>query len=191
EGFLATHPDALVATVAVEVCSAAFYLDEDAGVLVSACIFGDGSSAALWRGRDAGRQWKTGHFHSLHWPEEREKIRFINAGGKLRNQLHRAVPGVAADAVEKLFARRSGDPDQIIAHTGGRDVIDEIEGRLPQYRLGETREVLRKYGNLSSPSVLLALEERLAGDYNDERLWLTAFGAGFAAHSCEMSRERP
>ena len=101
------------------------------------------------------------------------------------------MPGVAADAVEKLFARRSGDPDQIIAHTGGRDVIDEIEGRLPQYRLGETREVLRRYGNLSSPSVLLALEERLAGDYNDERLWLTSFGAGFAAHSCELSRRRP
>ena len=191
EGFLSTHPDALVATVAVEVCSAAFYLDEDAGVLVSACIFGDGSSAALWRGRDAGQQWKAGHFHSLHWPEEREKIRFVNAGGKLRNQLHRAVPKVAADAVANLFAQRSADPDQIIAHTGGRDVIDEIEGRLPQYRLGETREVLRKYGNLSSPSVLLALEERLAGDFNDQHLWLTAFGAGFAAHSCELSRERP
>ena len=188
QGYLATHPDALVATVAVEICSAAFYLDEDAGVLVSACLFGDGSSAALWRGRDAGGQWKADRFHSLHWPAEREKIRFVNAGGKLRNQLHRAVPQVAADAVEKLFGQRSADPDQIIAHTGGRDVIDEIEGRLPQYRLDETREVLRKYGNLSSPSVLMALEQRLAGAHQDRQLWLTAFGAGFAAHSCELSR---
>ncbi len=190
QGFLATHPEALVATVAVEICSAAFYLDDDAGVLVSASIFGDGSSASLWRGQDAGGQWKADHFHALHWPQEREKIRFVNAGGKLRNQLHRAVPKVAADAVENLFAQRSADPDQIIAHTGGRDVIDEIEGRLPKYQLDETREVLRQYGNLSSPSVLLALEQRLSGGNQDHRLWLTAFGAGFAAHSCELTRER-
>jgi alkylresorcinol/alkylpyrone synthase len=188
QGFLAVHPEAMVATVAVEICSAAFYLNDDAGVLVSACIFGDGASAALWRGRDGGGQWKADRFQSLHKPDEREKIRFVNAGGKLKNQLHRAVPQVAAGAVGQLFENRSADPDQIISHTGGRDVIDEIERHLPQYRLTETREVLRKYGNLSSPSVLLALEERLSGVDNDRMLWLTAFGAGFAAHSCELSR---
>ena len=53
--FLAAHPEATVATVAVEICSAAFYLDDDVGVIVSACLFGDGASAALWRSADAGR----------------------------------------------------------------------------------------------------------------------------------------
>ncbi len=47
--FLAAHPNATVATVAVEICSAAFYLDNDTGVIVSACLFGDGASAALWQ----------------------------------------------------------------------------------------------------------------------------------------------
>lgn len=188
QGFLAVHPDALVATVAVEVCSAAFYLDDDPGVLVSACLFGDGASAALWRSRDRGGQWAADHFQTLHWPEEREKIRFVNAGGKLRNQLHRAVPDVAARAVGELFARRTADPDQIIAHTGGRDVIEAIESRLPAYHLAETRDTLRQHGNLSSPSVLLALENRLAGGHADNHLWLTSFGAGFSAHSCELRR---
>ena len=45
--FLAAHPDATVATVAVEICSAAFYLDNDTGVIVSACLFGDGASACV------------------------------------------------------------------------------------------------------------------------------------------------
>lgn len=188
EGFLAANPKATVAMVAVEVCSAAFYLDDDPGVLISACLFGDGAAAAIWRSEDAGGQWKAGSFHSIHRPEEREKIRFVNAGGKLRNQLHRAVPELAADTVETLFALRSSDPDQVLAHTGGRDVIEAIEKRLP-YRLDETREVLRKYGNMSSPSVLIALEERLAKCNGDGgTLWLTGFGAGFAAHSCELSR---
>ena len=186
--FLAAHPEATVATVAVEVCSAAFYLDDDAGVIVSACLFGDGASAALWRSADAGGQWRAANFRSLHRPEEREKIRFVNAGGRLKNQLHRTVPQVAAESVEMLFSLCGGKPDQVIAHAGGRDVIEAIEARLPEYSLAETREAFRKYGNLSSPSVLCALEERLSKANGDKLLWLTTFGAGFAAHSCELSR---
>jgi predicted naringenin-chalcone synthase len=186
--FLAANPDATVATVAVEICSAAFYLDDDTGVIVSACIFGDGASAALWRSADAGGQWKASNFRSLHRPEEREKIRFVNAGGRLKNQLHRAVPQVAAESVETLFFACSRRPDQVIAHSGGRDVIEAIEQRLPDYPLLETRETFRKYGNLSSPSVLCALEERLLKANGDKLLWLTTFGAGFAAYSCELSR---
>ncbi len=186
--FLAAHPDAVVATVAVEVCSAAFFLDDDIGVLISACLFGDGASAALWRARDSGGQWKAENFRSLHRPEEREKIRFVNAGGKLRNQLHRAVPELAANAVLELFGKRTRDPDRVITHTGGRDVIDAIEARLPQYSLEATRETLRDYGNMSSPSVLCALEKTLGNANGDRSLWLTTFGAGFAAHSCELVR---
>jgi len=186
--FLAAHPNATVATVAVEICSAAFYLDDDAGVIVSACLFGDGASAALWRSADAGGQWRASNFRSLHRPEDREKIRFVNAGGRLKNQLHRAVPQVAAESVEVLFSLCSRKPDQVIAHAGGRDVIEAIEERLPEYSLAETREAFRKYGNLSSPSVLCALEERLSKANGDRLLWLTTFGAGFAAHSCELRR---
>src|SRR5205085_11565428 len=36
-----------VLSICVEVCSAAFFLDNDPGVLVSACLFGDGAGAAV------------------------------------------------------------------------------------------------------------------------------------------------
>ena len=36
-----------VLSICVEVCSAAMYLDDDAGVLISACLFGDGAGAAV------------------------------------------------------------------------------------------------------------------------------------------------
>jgi len=55
--------------------------------------------------------------------------------------------------------------------------------------LAETREAFRKYGNLSSPSVLCALEERLSKANGDKLVWLTSFGAGFTAHSRELSRD--
>ena len=44
---VAAQPDAVVACVTVEICSAAFYLDDDEGVLVSACLFSARPGAAL------------------------------------------------------------------------------------------------------------------------------------------------
>ncbi|RPJ35699.1 MAG: stilbene synthase [Verrucomicrobiaceae bacterium] len=188
QGYVSANPRAKVATVAVEVCSAAFFADDDPGVLISLCLFGDGAAAAIWTGDGAGDAWQAGHFTTVHRPENREKIRFINSHGKLKNQLHRAVPGLAAEAVAGLYAQRHAVPDQVLAHSGGRDVIEAIEEKLPFY-LTETREVLRDHGNMSSPSVIFALERRLANPANqDQRLWLTAFGAGFAAHACELWR---
>jgi alkylresorcinol/alkylpyrone synthase len=112
----------------------------------------------------------------------------VNAGGKLKNKLHRSVPELSAKVVRGLFQSRSSDPDQILAHTGGRDVVQALEEELEGYRLEETWEVLRNYGNCSSPCVLFALEERLRQNRRQDRLWLTSFGAGFAAHSFEMWR---
>ncbi len=187
-GFLAVHPGATVATVAVEVCSAAFFMDDEPGVLISLCLFGDGAAAAVWKGNGADNLFRAGGFRTLHWPQEREKIRFVNAGGRLKNKLHRNVPAVAGQAVRELFEQRAGDPDQVIAHNGGRDVVEALEDNLPGFTLGETRKVLHNYGNCSSPGVLLALEERMKRDGSDRRLWLTAFGAGFSAHAFELWR---
>lgn len=186
-GFLALRPQALIATVAVEVCSAAFYLNDEPGVLISLCLFGDGAAAAVWRGERNNGELRMQNFHTVHRPEHREKIRFVNAGGKLKNQLHRSVPELASDAVAGLYARRSFEPERIISHTGGRDVIEQIEAAIPGHPLSETRGVLRDFGNISSPCVLVALERALEAG-NADRMWLTAFGAGFAAHSCELLR---
>ena len=187
-GYLKANPTHTVAVVAVEVCSAAFYIDDDPGVLISLCLFGDGASASIWSGEDSsGTAPIMGNFDTVHVPEQREKIRFRNSGGKLRNQLHKSVPELAAEAVEGLYNNYNERVDQIIAHTGGRDVVEAIEARLPEFSLTETRKVLQRYGNLSSPSVLVALEERLKQP-KSENLWLTAFGAGFAAHSCTVTR---
>ena len=174
--------------VAVEISSAAFYIDEDPGVLISLCLFGDGAAAAILSGEpSAESDWKFHNFDTHHVPADREKIRFVNSKGKLKNQLHRSVPGLAAAAVAKLYNRRAENPDQILAHSGGRDVIEALEAALSPFQLTETREILRWHGNMSSPSVLFALEERLKTHPQDTSLWLTAFGAGFAAHSCHLT----
>lgn len=188
-GYLAANPSHRIAMVAVETSSTAFFIDDDPGVLISLCLFGDGAAAAILTGTPTSdTSWAFHSFDTLHIPAEREKIRFTNSSGKLKNQLHRSVPTLAATAVSHLYSRRTSDPHQIIAHSGGRDVIEALEAALPPFHLHETREILRLHGNMSSPSVLFALAHRLHTHPTDTSLWLTAFGAGFAAHSCHLSR---
>lgn len=189
DAFCARQPGARVAVVAVEVCSAAFYLDDDAGVLISNCLFGDGAAAAVCSGSGSEQDWCIHDFDTIHQPEHRELLRFTNRGGKLRNQLHRSVPEVAAPMVAELHARARPDAGTVVvSHTGGRDVLDALECRLAIPELIHSRKVLRDYGNQSSPSVLFTLRESMDQGAPANHFWLTAFGAGFAAHSCRMSR---
>jgi alkylresorcinol/alkylpyrone synthase len=195
EAYLSRNPDATVATVAVEICSAALYLDDDPGVLISACLFGDGAAAAIWRSEPGPLGLRCRDFGTLHWPKHRDEIRFEQREGKLRNLLASSVPGLAAEAVATLFAqekmRTGARPiSRMAAHPGGRDVINAVEKRLPRFDYEPGRAVLRAHGNMSSPSVLFVLAEALKDDAPkvDSDWWLVSFGAGFSAHSCRLGR---
>lgn len=194
EAMLAARPEAVVACVAVEICSAAFYLDDDPGVIVSACLFGDGAAATVWRRSPGPMNLRCHSFDTIHQPAERDRIRFEQRDGKLRNLLHPTVPDLAARAVALLHRKACADgkpPSRIIAHAGGKDVILALEKILPGYDLTATRTILRRHGNMSSPSVLFALQEALREDAPrpDRDWWLTSFGAGFSAHSCRLSAD--
>lgn len=184
-----------VAVIAVEICSAAFYLEDDPGVLISACIFSDGAAASLWSNESGPTGLSIHHFDTIHIPEDRELLRFLNSEGKLKNRLHRSIPGRASRAVQTLWERleKQADTPRILAHSGGRDVLDVLEKCFPDQSFFASREVLRKYGNMSSPSVLFALEEQLSreasgGSDDSGNYWLVSFGAGFSAHSCRLSK---
>ena len=186
--FLSAYPEAKVAVIAVEICSAAFYLDDDPGVLISACLFGDGASATIWSNDRDKTGLHCNGFDVVHLPEDRDLLRFVNRLGKLCNKLHKSVPQKAAQAVSTLYKKLNGkDIGQIISHSGGRDVLEAIEKSIPAYTLKESAKILRNFGNMSSPSVLFALDEFLANNSVAKDLWLTSFGAGFSCHSCVIT----
>jgi len=191
-GFLAANPRAHVACIAVEVCSAAFYIDDDPGQLISLCLFGDAANATIWGGQESGVNGpELGGFDTVHRPEFREQIRFVHEGGGfLKNQLSPDVPTLSADAVGVLQKRRGlkGVDPVMISHGGGRDVLNALTKQCGREQgatfLEPSREILKRCGNVSSPAVMMALEHRLATNgLPGKPLWLTTFGAGFSAHS--------
>lgn len=182
-----------VLSVCVEVSSAAMYLDDDPGVLISACLFGDGAGAAVLsrEPRSGGRSIEWTDSTSLVVPQHRRALQFESRAGMLRNILTREVPGLAAAnalAVLNTVLDRArvtpSDVDTWIMHAGGRDVLQAIEARfeLTKPDLRYSAEMLREYGNLSSAFVYFVLQSALADDAPDGWWWLSSFGAGFSCH---------
>ncbi|MGI8965199.1 MAG: stilbene synthase, partial [Limisphaerales bacterium] len=83
EALLAANRCKNVLSICVEICSAAFYLDDDPGVLISACLFGDGAGAAVLshQPNQNQRQVKWKNSSSILFPGDRDLLRFEQKNG--------------------------------------------------------------------------------------------------------------
>lgn len=193
EALLAARRCAHVLSVCVEVCSAALYIDDDPGVLISACLFGDGAAAALVSAEPRAESRRVEWMGSLSMSNagEREALRMEMRGGLLRNILSREVPALAARHASELLAqglKQHGlTRDEVRAwiwHAGGRTVLERLraETGLAERDTQRSADILARFGNLSSPFVLFVLEAALADREPGGWWWMSSFGAGFSCH---------
>ena len=192
-----------VLSICVEVSSAAMYLDSDPGVVISACLFGDGAGAAVLssqRSQQSGpvdtdsprsRQIRWVDSASLTSPQHRDALKFEKKNGLLRNILTREVPALAstyaARVLDTVLQRSNLQKDDIgewIMHAGGRDVLRALERELEleTHDLRYSASMLRQYGNLSSAFVYFVLEAACDDQAPGGWWWLSSFGAGFSCH---------
>lgn len=189
------HPEARVLLVALECCSLTFMPgDRSRKNLVAAAIFGDGAAAALVAGDETGEggiritatasKLFPDSYDLMGWEFAEEGMRLV-----LSPRLPLAVRELLPDLVDDFLAEEGlsrRDLGFYVTHPGGAKVLEAYREalELPAERLSLAREVLRRYGNISSASVLVVLErwldERREGGYG----LLSAFGPGFSA---EMS----
>jgi hypothetical protein len=105
-----------VLSVCVEVSSAAMYLDNDPGVLISACLFGDGAGAAVLArpsaaGAGAGGrriEWKDST--SLIEPRQRERADVRAARRHAAQHPDPRRARLAAEHAQRVLARCSTGP---------------------------------------------------------------------------------
>jgi predicted naringenin-chalcone synthase len=193
EALLAARRCDRVLSICVEVCSAAFYIDDDPGVLVSACLFGDGAGAAVLGREPAGNErrvrWQAAA--SSTDPAHRDVLRFEQRDGMLRNILTPEVPERAARSaaavLDTVLARESLTRENIstwIWHSGGKKVLAALQREidLDADSVRWSSEVLREYGNVSSACVYFVLEAALRGTAHPGWWWMSSFGAGFSCH---------
>ncbi len=204
-GMLAAPKSGPVLSIAVEICSATIFPAHEPELILSNSIFGDGAAAAVL---DAVPDDQTGglarllDFASDLSPRYRELLRYRTVNGRLRNQLSRRVPVVAARVAAgmagDLMARHGLGRDDIdwwVVHPGGTAVLTQFakQMKLSGEALRFSHAVFENYGNMSSPSVLFVLREILNGGRPEpgQKAMLLAFGAGFTAFATLIEFAQP
>jgi predicted naringenin-chalcone synthase len=178
-------------SISVEICSATFQMGNDLGLILSNALFGDGAAAAVIWDRPEGFELIASS--SRYSTEHRDHIRYVHKNGQLYNQITTQLPGIVKnsvrEAVTDLLESRSmtfSDIKHWALHTGGEKIINQVgsELGLSEQQLLPTRSVLKRLGNMSSPTVWFVMREIMdAGIDENEWVMMVAFGAGLSAHA--------
>ncbi|MFQ5816702.1 MAG: type III polyketide synthase [Terriglobia bacterium] len=187
------YPEQRVLAIAVEICSAAYFIDGSLETVVGNAICADGAAACLLSvAADTGPRLRG--FASVLDPSCQSSVGFEQRQGKLRIILAPTIrdlaPPIIERALDALLSPRGLARSDIrfwLMHPGGRKVIDKVQAalRLSDEELAYSRHVYRNYGNMSSATVLFVLNEvlqRRAGQAGDLGV-LLAVGPGFAAEA--------
>ena len=194
--FARAHPRRTAAVLAVEICSACYFVDRTMDTVIGNAICADGAAAFVIGGEPAtGPRLPAildfeSHMDSGHL----DKVGFEHRDGKLRIVLSNSVRDVAGPmferAVDALLEQNGISRAEVrfwIAHPGGRKVIDAVQNRLKltNEQLRFSRAVMRNYGNMSSPTVMFVLNEVIRnGDPQRGDLGvMVAMGPGMAAEA--------
>ena len=201
EALLASGRAERVLSICVEICSAAMYLDDDPGVLISACLFGDGAGAAvLTADPTPGRrriEWKSAGTLHRTWAIARS---CASSGGaaccatSCRPRCPRSPRNMSIRCWPK------GSNAQGCRATTSRDgFFTPAAGKFsPPFaqRIGLTEDdtrwsaaILRDYGNVSSPCVYFVLQAALNEQAPGGYWWMSSFGAGFSCHGALLEVE--
>jgi alkylresorcinol/alkylpyrone synthase len=201
--YAVAYPDHTAAILCVEICSLTMQPEDfSTANLIASGLFGDGAAAVIVRGsRTAHRSCKSSPQSSRLGPQilgtgsvfypDTEEIMGWNiseAGFKivLSPQLPDLIKGRLAGDIDGFLGKyqlRRADIGNWVIHTGGPKVLDSIQStlELKDSDLDRSWDCLRQFGNLSSASVLLVLEEVLMNDTPPQGTYgvLMAMGPGF------------
>lgn len=187
--------NARVLLLSVELCSLSFRKE---GVepkdLVSAALFGDGAAAVILEPGEEG--WAVEHFAEYRWPDSASVMGWDVEEDGFSVLFSRQIPYLVAEEFPKVLAafRQKNDiqkVDHYLAHPGGAKIISALESvyGLESGSLKESWDVLRRFGNMSSPSILYVLDEFLKSPGAAERALVTTFGPGFTCGLATLTRE--
>jgi alkylresorcinol/alkylpyrone synthase len=187
---LRAFPDHKALVLAVEICSAAYFLDDRLESAVAHAIFADGAGAVALA-RDGAGPSVLEH-RTLFRSEHLEAMGFEYPGGRPRVILSkdvRRIGSVMMAEMARLLMDTQGlkreDVRYWILHSAGRRVLDRAQALLDldETALVHSRAVLRDYGNMSSATILFVLDRMLRHESPVPGEWalMVGLGPGFAA----------
>ncbi len=201
---LRAFPEHRAVMVAVEICSAAYFLDDRLESAVAHAIFADGAGAIAISADGAGPEIV--EHRTMFRSEHLGAMGFEYPGGRprvvLSKDVRRIGAGMMKEMADALLASHGLKQDDIahfVLHSAGRRVIEQVGKlmELDESRLAHSRNVLQQYGNMSSATVVFVLDDLLRsreagagglGPHDRARAGLRGRGRAAALVACRSCR---
>jgi len=192
----ASRADARVLILCTELCSIHFQKENSEDNMLANALFGDGAAAALVEALPrSGLNLQLEEFHCELATEGEHDMTWTVGDLGFEMRLSSYVPEVIRSGIRSLTRSLLAKIDKNMSevtyhaiHPGGKRILETIEAELGLTKEDNkyAYEVLRKYGNMSSPTVLFVLNEILrelrTGD-DGKRILSFAFGPGLTLES--------
>lgn len=183
-----SEPEARVLVLNLELCTLHLNETTDLEQVLSFLLFGDGCAVCLVTAEPFGAALDS--FRAVLVPGTRDLITWSIRNSGFDMVLSGQVPAAIFDALharsgEILDGASANSIDLWAVHPGGRTVLDAVERafELTPAALSASREVLRRYGNMSSATVMFVIEDLLRSAVRGLSGCAMSFGPGLVAET--------
>lgn len=165
------NPGARVLMVCVELCTLHFQIEDSIESVVTNALFSDGAAAIILSADPPSNSEKALVYrggHSLVMQDSQNLMNWTIGDTGFLMGLSSLVPGLIGHHISDYMAKVLDSYDRSIPdldfwaiHPGGIQIVRQVKAALdlPQSKLQESYDVLRDYGNMSSPTVLFILKQ--------------------------------
>ena len=171
KAFVEADPGALVLLVCAEVCSVHFTTTEDRSRAIGNSVFADGAAAVIIGAGKPGDWVISGQSTHTLGKETRDFMTWLPGNGPYQMFLSKEIGGALGKKLLPLFLqmtvklgfRNIGDIEWCI-HPGGRkflDIFGDMMALGGRKNLEHSYEILREYGNMSSPTIFFVLQRMM------------------------------
>jgi alpha-pyrone synthase len=183
-----SEPNAKVLILSLELCSLHLKETQDLEQMLSFLLFADGCAACLISAEPQGLALDS--FLAINVPETSDLITWrigemgfdMQLSGKVPGEIKRGLPETRGQI---LGGREAADIDLWAVHPGGRTILDAVEQSLELRpdALALSRDILARFGNMSSATVMFVLEQVLKHAQKGQTGCAMSFGPGITAET--------
>lgn len=185
QAIVSQDQNAVVLLVCVELCSLHFQKEATEDNQLANALFGDGAAAMVVQGNPIGSSnLRIDDFSSQMIPEGQQDMAWNIGNLGFEMKLSSYVPQLISTGVAPVLEGLDiSSFSHFALHPGGKRILDVLEEKLDLLRSDtwHSREVLRYFGNMSSPTILFVLKaivDTLDSSNTSERILGMAFGPG-------------
>ena len=196
DSFCHRNPSAKVLIICTELCSLHFQKENTHDNKLANALFGDGSAAVLVEATSrTAKRLKIGNFFCDLAPEAQDDMAWKIGDTGFEMRLSTYVPLAIQKGIKKLTDSllavnkiTLAEVDYFAIHPGGKKILETIEKELglEKNKNQFAYDVMKHYGNMSSPTVLFVLHAimtQLARHDHQKKILSFGFGPGLTLES--------